>query len=184
MDKKSDQEIIRQITEENKDLFAEIVERYQKPLFRYIYRLGHFSKDECEDILQETFIKVYKNLRAFDLEKKFSSWIYRITHNEVINYIKKRKKEVSLEKNNFDEVLPDNTDLFQELNIKQQFEKVKKEIYNLDVKYREVLILRYFQQKSYEEISDILRKPINTVGTLISRAKNNLKENLSKYEKL
>jgi len=179
MDKPSDQEIIRQITEENKDLFSEVIERYQKPLFRYIYRLGHFSSDECEDILQETFIKVYKNLRAFDLKRKFSSWIYRIAHNETINYIKKRKKEVSLEENNFDEVLPDNTDLFQELEVKEKFKKVKKEIYKLEIKYREVLILRYFQQKSYEEISDILRKPVNTVGTLISRAKKNLKENLS-----
>ena len=69
------------------------------------------------------------------------------------------------------------------MHLKQEKERVENAIQKLEVKYREIIILRYTQDKTYEEISDILRKPVNTVGTLINRAKKELKNILNTYEK-
>jgi len=176
MSQENDLQLVKRVIKGEKEIFSEIIKNYEKPLFYYLSRLTRRPAHDLEDILQEIFIKVYKNLRAFNPQYKFSSWIYRIAHNEAINYLKKHKKEISLENNEFLETIPDSQDLLEELHIKEKREKVKRGIYKLELKYREVLILRYLEEKTYEEISDILRKPVNTIGTLINRAKKQLKE--------
>ena len=100
---KSDNELVT-LTLENKDNFSYLIERYEKKLYRYIWRLTGLSKECCEDILQETFIKIYRNINNFDQRLKFSSWAYRITHNEALNYVRKYKgeKTVGLESDDSD----------------------------------------------------------------------------------
>lgn len=179
----TDEQLIDKIREENPDFYSEIVRRYSVKLRRYISRIIN-DYDKSEDILQDVFIKAYRNLYDFNINKKFSSWIYRIAHNESINYIKKvsREKSVSLE-DIIDDVADSGsveTDI-DRIILKEQIEKC---LERLDVKYREPLVLYFFEQKSYDEISDILRIPINTVGTLISRGKKTVKKIYSdfKYE--
>ena len=179
----TDGELVRKITEEDQELYSELVKRYEGPLFGYLLRLTNYNSHDCEDILQNVFIKVFKNLRAYDQTRKFSSWIYRITHNEAINFIKKHRKEISLEDSQIAEIIPSESNLLEEMHLKQEKERVENAIQKLEVKYREIIILRYTQDKTYEEISDILRKPVNTVGTLINRAKKELKNILNTYEK-
>jgi len=95
-----DCELVR-LSLENADFFAQIVQKYEKPLLRYLLRISNVSLEEAEDLLQEIFIKVYQNLWDFDESLKFSSWIYRIAHNETISAWRKkisRGKKINLEK--------------------------------------------------------------------------------------
>lgn len=167
----SDKEIIEKIRTSDKELYAVIIDRYQKKLLRYAYNL---TKDEnkATDIVQESFIKAFINLNSFHIEKNFSSWIYRIVHNQAINITKKYQKETPLLENwdfkSEDDVEGD----FQEKEIKENVEVCLKEI---PVLYSEPISLYYIEEKSYEEISDILRIPMGTVATRINRAKKLMK---------
>jgi len=171
----SDEELVEKIRSENNELYAEIVRRYQQKLYRYLRYLTN-RPDEAEDVLQDVFIKAYRNLFGFDTRKKFSSWIYRIAHNEGVNFVKKttREKQVSLEKLDFS---PEKEgDSVEDAFAKEELrEKVKECLDELEAKYREPLVLYYFEDRSYREISDILRIPVKTVGTFIFRGKRILK---------
>src|SRR5690606_37040682 len=86
----SDNEVVKLALRE-RALFGHIVERYQDKLSRYITRLGVRNPDDRDDVLQEVFIKVYRNLNDYDDRYSFSAWIYRIAHNETISWYRKRK---------------------------------------------------------------------------------------------
>lgn len=169
---KTDEEIVELIRNENKELYGQIIKRYQDKLIRYAeYIIG--DHDKASDAVQESFIKAYINLNGFDVKKKFSSWIYRIVHNEALNLIDKHKKTVKMD--------PD-IDFDSGLNIEDAY--IKEELVahahtclqEIDVIYREPLSLYYIENKSYEEISDILRLPMGTVAVRINRAKAILKK--------
>lgn len=165
----------------DKNKFATLVERYEQRLLRYIKRLTGHLNDQAEDILQEVFIKIYRNLNNFDPSLKFSSWAYRITHNESINHIRKKKDTAPLETDdtetaNLINILESDTDVQEEVTQKELAEKIRKIIYKLPKKYKDVIILYYLEDKDYQEISDILKKPKATVGTLLSRAKAKFKQ--------
>ncbi len=181
----SDEELV-DLTIENQENFSWLIERYQDKLLRYILRIANISKEEAEDVLQDVFIKVYQNLNDFDLSLKFSSWIYRIAHNQVISNwrkIKARPKSVYFEVG--DSVF---NELISELDLQKEGDKyfLKKNLENifekLNPKYKEVLVLKFFEDKSYKEISDVLKKPVGTVATLISRAKKAFIEEVKKQE--
>jgi RNA polymerase sigma-70 factor (ECF subfamily) len=174
----TDNDLMRLI-EKNPNAYKEITNRYQGKLFAYLYRLIG-DKDEAEDLLQNVFIKAYRNLGSYDTSRKFSSWIYRIAHNEAVNFIKRKslKRFISLE--NITSVKDKLESASVEDNAheswirKETSKEVDDAIKKLPLKYRQVLVLRYYSDKSYEEISEILGKPVNTVGTLIKRAKDKL----------
>ena len=93
---KTDEEIVEIVKNENKESYAHIIKRYQDKLIRYAeYLIG--DPDKASDAVQDSFIKAYINLNGFDVKKKFSSWIYRIVHNEAINLIDKNKKTIKLD---------------------------------------------------------------------------------------
>lgn len=178
-----DNELIKEITTTSPDRYSQVIERYQGKLFAYLYRLIG-EKEEAEDLLQDVFIKAYKNLRSYDTNRKFSSWIYRIAHNEAVNHIKRKslKKFISLEnvtssKDKLESSSPEDNAETAWIR-KETSKEVEEAVNRLPMKYRQVLFLRFYSDKSYEEISEILGKPVNTVGTLIKRAKGKLSEEL------
>jgi len=155
--------------------FLYLVERYEDRLMRYIFRIAGLNQEDAEDLLQEVFIKVYKNLNNFDSELKFSSWIYRICHNQVIsNYrkLKARPQNIYWEKKDdwLNNIISE-FDLERETDLALDREFILKVLDKLDYKYKEVLELRFLEDRDYKEISDILKKPMGTVATLINRAK-------------
>jgi RNA polymerase sigma-70 factor (ECF subfamily) len=87
----NDEQIVKQVQKGEIDAFGILIARFDKKLLRYISRFV-FDINEAEDILQNVFIKTYSNLNGFNFQYKFSSWIYRIAHNEVVNYIRKASK--------------------------------------------------------------------------------------------
>lgn len=174
----TDESLVLYIREEDKEYFSYLIRRYERKLRSYLSKFSN-SRDDIDDIIQETFIKTYTNLHAFKIDKKFSSWIYRIAHNTAINSLKRKKADVSIDEN----ILLNNT-LLSELNIIQELdrkylaEKINNVINKLPDKYKYPFILYFYEEKTYQEISNILRKPKNTVGSLINRAKKILQEEL------
>ncbi|MCF7905733.1 sigma-70 family RNA polymerase sigma factor [Candidatus Gracilibacteria bacterium] len=173
-------EILVQKSLEDVTFFGELVDRFEQKLKYYILRISSFSEMEAEEILQEVFVKVWKNLREFDGSVKFSSWIYRIAHNETISAFRKsqsrgEKEQVSLDEELF--CIPSGElDIPTSLDQKLTAPLVHRVLNGLPKEYREVLVLKFLEDKSYEEISDILKKPMGTVATLINRAKKSFRD--------
>ena len=167
----TDEEIIEKVRTSNQDLYAVVIDRYQKKLIRYAYNLIK-NEERAADIVQESFIKAFINLNSFNIKKKFSSWIYRIVHNQAINLAKKYQKETPLLEN-WD--FKSNDDIEKDFEEKATKEKVEKCLKEIPLLYSEPLSLHYIDEKSYEEISDILRIPMGTVATRINRAKKLMK---------
>lgn len=179
---KSDSELVA-LAIKNPDHFGQLVERYEKKLFRYVRRLSGMEAESAEDVLQEAFIKIYTNLNDFDQDLSFSSWAYRITHNETINYLRKNTKikTVALENDSegeasLIEVLKSDIDIEADYSKQDLGERVRLAMQMLPKKYREVLILRYLQELDYKDISDVLKIPMGTVATLVNRAKSKFKD--------
>lgn len=172
----SDEELVKLVQEGEDDAYSHVVERYQRKIYAYIMRLTN-HRDEAHDIAQDVFLKAYKNLHRFDTDRKFSSWVYRIAHNESVNWLKKHTRvkieSIEVREENGRQVVS-SANVEQEYIQKEDSEKIKYSIRKLPARYREVMEMRYLKQLSYEEISSELEKPINTVGTLISRAKKKL----------
>jgi len=175
---KTDEEIVA-LTIENQDFFSCLVDRYSEKLTRYIMRISASTREDAEDLLQEIFVKAYRYLNDFDQSLKFSSWIYRIAHNQVISQWRKMKSRPQVIKFEADEdflkFIANDEDLALDTERKFEGEEVRELVDALDEKYREVLILKFIEGKDYKEISDILQKPLGTVATLINRAKKQLK---------
>lgn len=175
----SDERLVVIVREKDREAYGELIKRYQSKLSHYLRKFINNSA-ELEDVLQDVFIKAFRNLNSFNTEQKFSSWIFRITHNEAINNIKKRKNErLSLDENEW-EIVDEKIDLDAELDKKISNKQIADAIVRLKDKYRDPIILFFFEGKTYEEISDILKIPINTVGTFILRGKKHLKDLLTK----
>lgn len=173
-DKYSEMEIIQKALIEV-DFFSCLYERYEARLLRYIKRLTHATNMEAEDILQESFINIWKNLHAFDQGLKLSSWIYRIVHNQAVSGLRKKLSYGKDEAMEWDETLnasiPDETpgNGLEELpDLDQSAHAVLEQ---LPLPYKEVLVLKFLENMSYEEISDVLKLPEGTVATRINRAK-------------
>lgn len=174
VDKTTDEDLVALILSGEKELFYHIVVRYESKLKRYISTVTN-RKSEVEDILQTVFLKSYKNLPTFNRKMKFSSWIYRIAHNESINLIGSSfiQKFTSMPEW-FDFGKGDNTE--EKIDEEQIKKKLKGCVNKLDIKYKEPMVLFFYDEKTYEEISDILRISVRNVGVLIHRGKSKIKK--------
>lgn len=171
----TDEEVVEKVQEGDVDKFGEIIDRYQGKLFGYMKNLVNQKNEDVEDLVADTLLKTYENIQGFDTKKKFSSWIYRIAHNRAIDYFKKRKVIIT-EIEDKEEFLMSNDKLLEEVEIeKEQSKLITESINKLEIKYKEVVLLYYYEEKSYEEISDILKIPTSNVGVLLHRAKEKLK---------
>jgi RNA polymerase sigma-70 factor (ECF subfamily) len=185
----SDEKIIPLLLQD-RNAFVVLVQRYEQKLDRYIRRLGIISKQDREDVLQNIFVKTYKNIQGFDTTLSFSAWIYRIAHNEAISFF--RRKKVRPEGHLVDDgeqvllAILDEYDFTKDIDRKINGKRIAKWVQKLDEIYQDIIILRYFEDREYKEISDILKIPEGTVGTLLYRAKKKLKTLLEndqeKYE--
>lgn len=167
----SDEDIVVQVRSRDREQYAVIMARYQKKLLRYATALVP-DADAAADIVQESFIKAFVNLRSFNTKKKFSSWMYRIVHNEAMNAVKKYRHETAVPEG-FD--MPGDEDPQRDLEQRETVERVRQCIGRLPVHYAEPLALFYLEDQPYDAISDILRIPMGTVATRIRRAKAYMK---------
>ncbi len=172
----SDEELAKKVQNGHKQSFDLLISRYSEKIFRYAKRFLYNLQD-AEDATQDVFIKTYENIQSFNLNKRFSPWIYRLAHNTFINIIRKNKRE-KIQFIDLDTVLPhfvSHDTLEKEISSKFDLKLLEKVIKKLNPKYREIIILFYYEEKSYQEISDILKIPASTVGVRLKRAKQQLK---------
>ncbi len=156
------------------DAYEAIVSHYERMLFSHVYRMTQ-SREDTQDILQDTFVKVYVHLKKIDTEKSFHAWIFSIATHTAYDWLRKKQRR-------FEVSLPDDTDESVPLDVETispyeayistgaslDIEKALSEIKPL---YRTVLLLVYREGFTYEEVSDTLHVPLNTVKTYVHRAR-------------
>jgi RNA polymerase sigma-70 factor (ECF subfamily) len=166
----SDQEIIMLVLSGQKEQYKELVRRYQDKIYRYTtYLIG--SSELAQDATQSAFIKVYINLNGYDNAYKFSSWLYRIAHNEAISLVRKEKHFSTADLTDLPEIVTDEPQHLDQLTSKEDREQLFQALQEIPADQREALLLYYLEGKSYEEIAEIMCTNKNNVGSRISRAK-------------
>ena len=173
--KTGDEEIAARVQNGETEAFGILVERYETKMLRY-GRKFLTQYEDIEDAVQDVFIKAYTNIQSFNTSMSFSPWLYRIAHNTFINVIKKKGRE-PLSFFDPDTILKYSTDALIEPDIysKEDRDMIEQTLSKLPPKYREPLILYYFEEKGYKEIGYILHIPTSTVGIRIKRAKEKMK---------
>jgi RNA polymerase sigma-70 factor (ECF subfamily) len=174
-----DEMLCVQVQKGDKEVFGELVDRYQKKLIRY-GRKFLFSSENIEDLVQDVFIKAYQNMQSFDTKQKFSPWIYRIAHNTFINELKKHAR-TPLSLFDFDTLIPHlayDDPATKEREQKEMRLLIDQSLQKLAPKYREIIVLYFLEELNYKEIADILHIPTGTVGIRLTRAKKQLKKYL------
>jgi RNA polymerase sigma-70 factor (ECF subfamily) len=165
--------------------FVEIVDLYKDKIYHLGYRMLN-NRHEAEDIVQETFLRVFKSLDRYDPNQKFSTWIYRIATNLCIDRLRKRKPIYSLDADMNDQEGLDGYSLIpsddrtpeSELMISETKQIVYDAIDSLPAKYKSVMILRYLEDMSLQEISDVLEMPVTTIKTRVHRGRDFLRKKL------
>ncbi|MBU8908806.1 RNA polymerase sigma factor SigW [Desertibacillus haloalkaliphilus] len=177
--------IIKEVKKGDQQAFGELVELYKDKVYQLSYRmLG--NAHEAEDISQEAFLRAFSNLDSYDTKRKFSTWLFRIATNLAIDRLRKKKPDYHLEDKvtgtegltllsqiAVDQALPEEEVLTHELQ-----EWIQKEIACLPIKYRSAIILKYIEDLSLKEISEILDLPVATVKTRVHRGREALRKRL------
>jgi RNA polymerase sigma-70 factor (ECF subfamily) len=179
----SDELIARSVQEGNAEAFGTLVERFEPKLLRYASKFL-MSSEDGKDLVQDVFLKAYTNINSFDASRSFSAWVYRIAHNEFINAIKKKGRE-PLSFFDPDTLFPHPVAAEQadtNLHSTELKGMIDKFVDRLDAKYREPLVLYYYEGMDYKQISKIMQIPVSTAGVRISRAKQALHKYQEEYE--
>jgi len=185
MNDTTDEHIARLVQAGDADKFGVLVERYEAKLKRYARKFLNL-KEDIEDLVQDVFIKSYTNIQSFDSKQRFSPWVYRIAHNTFVNELK-RKERGSFIFFDTDTILPhipakETTD--GELLDAELRAELDTLLIEVPSKYREVLVLHYFEELSYQEISEILQIPVTTVGVRMNRGRKKLKSSFEEKQKV
>lgn len=178
----SDEELVEMSQDKDQDSYKELVLRYIKPISIFIQGYTK-NEDETEDIVQDTFLKVWKNLHRFDSKNKFKPWLYKIARNTALDQIKKKKAlSFSYIENNGDDLGEIDNYATEENRIEDNIDniellkKVKNQIDQIHPEHRSVLILHYEEELTFEEIGNVMNKSMNTVKSWHRRAINKLKK--------
>ncbi len=174
-DEPSDEALALRVQAGDQAAFNVLVERYIPRLLRYGRR---FTLDDAEDQVQEALIKAYVNINSFDHHQRFSPWLYRIAHNEFIDAIRRRRRE-PVPFFDPDTLFPHPVSLEaadRGIHEQQLHAMLDTCLNQLEVRYREPMVLRYLQELSYQEIADVLRIPVGTVGIRLRRGLAKLKK--------
>lgn len=165
-----DLKLVERSLQGDRKSFERIVEKYQKLVFNLARRMSR-NTDDAADITQSVFLKVYEKLSTFDPKYKFFSWLYRIAVNESLNHIQRSEGREELSEGiTAEEEMPDRA-----LRSQDTTHGVQEALLELDVNYRVVIVLRHFQDLSYEEIGQILGIPEKTVKSRLFTARTMLR---------
>ena len=176
---------IKQVLKGDQDAFAEVIELYKDKVFQICFRmLG--NRHEAEDIAQEAFIRAYVNIHTFNQKRKFSTWLYRIATNLCIDRIRKKKPDYYLDAEvkgtegltMYSQVAAEGQLPEEEVEEMELQAEIQRQILKLPDKYRSVIVLKYIEELSLQEISEILDLPLGTVKTRIHRGREALRKQL------
>jgi RNA polymerase sigma-70 factor (ECF subfamily) len=172
--------IINDVREGNTDQYRFFVERYHRGLVQHLYNIvrdGHMA----EDIAQDAFIQAYEKLSQYNENYAFSTWLYKIADHLAYRQLKRLRPMSDIDE--LQELLPDDkTPVYEEVDKELDRGAVRQALDNLPHDYRQVVTLYYWDDRSYEEIAEIIERPIGTVRTWLFRAKDQLRKEL--YEQI
>ncbi|MDZ7773839.1 MAG: sigma-70 family RNA polymerase sigma factor [Balneolaceae bacterium] len=184
----SDEDLMEHFQSGYEKAFDELVHRYKDRLHNFLFRYTHNHQD-CEDLVQETFLRVYRSKHSYERIARFSTWMYTIALNLARSLYKKKKRMtmVTIHENPSDpedrpmkledsDILPD-----QQLQEKMSIDMLEKALMELNEDFREVVVLRDIQQLAYDEIAEITDTPMGTVKSRINRGRVHLQEILQNY---
>ena len=185
----TDQDVIKHAREGRESAFRELIRRYERPVFSVIYRMVR-DRELAEDLAQETFIKVLNALGRYDPSYKFSSWIFKIAHNNTVDHIRKKTPEMlslegsphartqeQAEATSFTAV-DTAEDPEQYTHSQEVGAEIEAAIATLRPQYREAILLWHIEGRPYDEIAEIMDLPLGTVKTYIHRGRNELRQKL------
>lgn len=184
----SDEDVMEKLQEGNIQAFDIIVERYKDRLHNFLYRYTHDHQD-CEDLVQETFLRVYRSRQSYVRIAKLSTWMYTIALNLARTMYKKKQRMTTIsmhadpsdpDDREFeieDTVILQDDRLHQKMSVKQ----LEKALMKLNDDFREVIVLRDIQQLTYEEIAEITDTAMGTVKSRINRARQQLQDLIGEY---
>lgn len=173
---------IKNLIEKDQIAFRKLVEEYQSKFLTMAYKFTNDYND-AEDLCQEIFIKVYRNLSGFKNQSKLSTWLYKIAINTCLDWNRRNKPKIFNITNIMDKSVKElsskhNTE--QIIIYKERQQMVHNAVYSLKDKYKTIVILYHFNQLSYKEISFILNIPVKTIETRLYRGRKQIKEQLMK----
>ncbi|MEJ7760355.1 MAG: sigma-70 family RNA polymerase sigma factor [Gemmatimonadaceae bacterium] len=166
--------------------YRELVTRYERPVFSLVFRMVR-DRETAEDLSQETFIKVLNNLDRYSPEFKFSSWLFKIANNLTIDHLRRRRVDtISIEgapdavtvesaRATSIAVVSQDQSPLEELESRELGTAIEAAIAQLRPEYRACILLRHVEDRSYEEIAEIVKLPLGTVKTYIHRARHELR---------
>ncbi len=182
----SDEQIVVRVLAGHQDAFETLVQRHNRAIYNYIYRMTG-QGDLAADLTQEVFLKVYMALSSFDPTYRFTTWLYRIASNRVIDHIRRQRMIlVPLEppagenRRTPREVVARERNPQENLLDRESARGVAQAIKDLPSEYRELIILRHFQHRSYEEIAHIKDSPLGTVKNRLFRAREALRRRIAR----
>lgn len=175
-----DIEVIRSAQSGDKEAMIRLLREIETPLYRTAY---YFINDEHDamDITQEALIRIYTGIGSYREQSQFLTWAQRIVTNLCIDRFRKQKKSANID--DLERVLPSSTNVEDEVIQKSTSDDIRKAMVKLPAHYRTVLILRYIQDFSYNEIAELMELPLNTVKSHLFRARKLLQQLLHEYEK-
>ncbi|MGH1366536.1 MAG: RNA polymerase sigma factor [Calditrichia bacterium] len=179
----TDEKLIAQFQQGDVQAFDVLVRRYKDQLLNYVFRFVG-SRTEAEDLVQETFLRVYKNKHYYKEIAKFSTWVYTIAGNLAKTELRRRKRRKIFSVSNFvnddrDYDIPDaDHNPERDVDSAMKDEIIQNAIEKLPAKFKEVILLRDVQGFAYEEIGDILEIPLGTVKSRVNRGRLKLQEDL------
>ncbi len=175
-----DDKLVKRAISGDQDAFKLLMNKYQKPLYYHIIKMVK-NNEQVEDIIQESFVKAFSNLDSYNTNYAFSTWLYRITTNHTIDYLRKKKlKTTSIDEpirakdGEMQIQIVGNAETDRQIIRKERKKIVSDAIKNLPDKYREVIEMRHLEELSYQEISEQLDLPLGTVKAHIFRAREML----------
>ncbi len=151
--------------------FEAIVERYERTVYNAAYRIAR-DPDDAADITQSVFVKAYRKMHTYDPSYKLFSWLYRIAVNEAINYVKRARRMVPVE----DELGTSSESPSQDVAHYETSDQIQHALMRLKIDHRVVVVLKYFLELSYSEISEIAGIPEKTVKSRLFSARQELRD--------
>lgn len=185
-----DDKYVKQAIKGDQEAYKKIMDKYQKPLYFHVLKMVR-NHEQVEDLVQEAFMKAFNNLNSYNTHYAFSTWLYRITTNHTIDYLRKKKlnttsinEPVKTRDGEMEIQISDEAETDRNIIRKERKQIIHQAINDLPKKYRKVIEMRHLQELSYQEIAEQLDLPLGTVKAHIFRAREMLyKELKDKREK-
>ncbi|WP_145391878.1 RNA polymerase sigma factor [Stieleria neptunia] len=176
----ADQILVRRMLKGDDQAFGEFVSLYQDRLFTSM--LAHTgSRHDAEEIVQEAFVKAFQHLPRFRHQSQLYTWVYRIARNTSVNRARSGRDEVSLDANGGESNLsaPESSQPHVSMERLERVTMMRRALEAIETRHRKILLLREFEERSYQEIAEIMQIPLGTVRSRLSRARSRLREELS-----